>query len=343
MNYLLKISGAGNRFLIADKRCFGKGVPKHWQKHSLKTNKNFKEFLELSLQSQQQREVFIKSLIKGGDLLLTDGLVVLHPTRGQKASPDTSSQTSHQKSSVSALNPLTTKPESSPDTLNPQTSHPESSVSDSISQTAQPDLICDFYNKDGSVAEMCGNASVAVAFYSADRGQALSLFKLGAKLVKAIKNSKGEWAVSLNSRPIIKGEFIFDFKGQSYNYNLISAGVPHAVLKLPVSENFFHTVKTQFKDLAQSLRFKNPLKGANVSFYCVTSTQKLQAITFERGVEGFTLACGTGALAVTLAHLKHSSVKNIQNYFVSMPGGTLKILFDKKSQPFLFSPIKKGY
>jgi diaminopimelate epimerase len=54
-----------------------------------------------------------------------------------------------------------------------------------------------------------------------------------------------------------------------------------------------------------------------VTFICPTGPGRVRAITFERGVEDFTLACGTGAGATAV-----SLGESVQ---VEMPGGTLSI------------------
>ena len=108
------------------------------------------------------------------------------------------------------------------------------------------------------------------------------------------------------------------------------------------------------KPLALKLRTKNInnySEGMNVSFYQVLSKNKLKAITFERGVEDWTLACGTGALAVSLVYLSKETqgeaqqiqVKKSQqeNLRIEMPGGSLKV--EKGDRLKLFSEVKKSF
>ncbi len=69
-------------------------------------------------------------------------------------------------------------------------------------------------------------------------------------------------------------------------------------------------------------------KGANVTFYQGGENQRsIQAVTFERGVEGFTLACGTGAVAAAVAHACGTEQKEIE---VRMPGGLLTVFLDRE-------------
>ena len=284
-NSLLKISGAGNRFLLVDHRWFGASPPAEWEEHSYKTKINFEDFLKLSAMPLAQRKHFIEKLISEKNLSLTDGLVILKQKKN---------------------------------------------------------LSCDFYNKDGSTAEVCGNAACCISVYAESIGHPVSLFQMRKEEIKTVKNSKGQWGISLTTAPSVKGAFLFDFQGQAQTYTLISSGVPHGVIECPIEKKFFSKIKTEFKFLAQSLRFQNPQddKGMNVSFFQVEQPDRLKAITYERGVEDFTLACGTGALAVAFVYLQKHQL-NIKALAVQMPGGELEVQI--KPQLALFSPIKKGY
>ncbi len=80
------------------------------------------------------------------------------------------------------------------------------------------------------------------------------------------------------------------------------------------------------KDMAREARAHHDLKpaGANVTFYAESSPGKIKAVTFERGVEDYTLACGTGAVAAALVFAKESGQSTIE---VQMPGGNMEVRF----------------
>ena len=65
-------------------------------------------------------------------------------------------------------------------------------------------------------------------------------------------------------------------------------------------------------------------KGANVSFVCLTGESQVRAITFERGVEDFTLACGTGCGAITVSLTLLGRVPEAP-LEIHMPGGILQV------------------
>lgn len=99
----------------------------------------------------------------------------------------------------------------------------------------------------------------------------------------------------------------------------------------------FHQITRMLRPLASSLRHHPTLeKGANVNFYYVTDAHSLDLYTYERGVEDFTFACGSGAsctagalLAAGVLTPKESSCAvSIQTY-----GGCLQVSCD------LFCPL----
>ena len=79
------------------------------------------------------------------------------------------------------------------------------------------------------------------------------------------------------------------------------------------------------RELGRALRFAPAFpKGANVSFVRQTGKDALKAVTFERGVEDFTLACGTGCGSIVSAMTLLGLVSG-QEVSVDMPGGRLSV------------------
>lgn len=369
-NYLLKISGAGNRFLLADQKCFGKAPPQEWQDHAHPTTKSFTDFLNLTNTTLSKRKIFMESLLSNKELSLTDGLVVVRPK---------------------ALNPAEIH-----DLENGMKKiiQKEKTAAAGIKQShkQEPNFICDFYNRDGSTAEMCGNAACCIADYMASMTGSCSSFRLGKETVAVIQNAKGKWGISFETHPSLEGNFPFEFKGRRYAYTLISPGVPHAVIECPLGNTELDLQNpSKLRPLSKKLRFHNPTsdQGMNVSFFQVEEAGQLKAVSYERGVEDFTLACGTGALATAFVylhkyhskenprqtpannlrlknnflqkltnklHLKNKLLKKLiekllskknfpmnhpKTIYVLMPGGKLEVQLDPP--PALFSAPKKGF
>ena len=69
-------------------------------------------------------------------------------------------------------------------------------------------------------------------------------------------------------------------------------GIPHSVTEVP---HLYWDMADILRPTAQILRFAPEFpKGANVNFYAWTSDTSVRIMTYERGVEDYTLACGTG-------------------------------------------------
>ncbi|MYE07879.1 MAG: diaminopimelate epimerase [Oligoflexia bacterium] len=210
-----------------------------------------------------------------------------------------------------------------------------------------PSRTCDlkwlFYNADGSSAEMCGNAACCVTEYAFKKGvvpadrSSVTFETLAQKIKGDLVREKAR--IFLKQNESIEGPFKMDFNSKTISYMFINSSVPHAVIKLTKwSEAKEWTVR---KELARVLRRKTThhKNGMNVSFYCCSEEEgRLFARTFERGVEDFTSACGTGALAVAQIHRQAFSLMDFM--FVEMPGGQLKVGFHSDKTVSLMSPVK---
>ncbi|MDF1877365.1 diaminopimelate epimerase [Sulfurimonas sp. SAG-AH-194-L11] len=150
------------------------------------------------------------------------------------------------------------------------------------------DFEWEFYNADGSHADMCGNGSRACAHYALNHGYAQESmsFLTGAGVINAEVSDntpKSAMVMSELTPPEILDKNI-NYNGKTWW--LINTGVPHLVC-LEDNVNSFDLVE------ARELRDKY---NANVNISCVVG-ENLQVRTYERGVEDETLACGTGMAA----------------------------------------------
>jgi diaminopimelate epimerase len=84
--------------------------------------------------------------------------------------------------------------------------------------------------------------------------------------------------------------------GRIWPAHFINSGVPHVVV--PVARVDMVDVETQGRAIRRHKMFSP--KGANVNFVEKRGPKRIAIRTFERGVEGETLACGTGVVASAL-------------------------------------------
>lgn len=157
------------------------------------------------------------------------------------------------------------------------------------------DFEWEFYNADGSVADMCGNASRAVAHFALEKGIAKdnkAEFLTGAGVIRATIN--GLYVVSDMVPPDIISD---DIEEYGERWWLINSGVPHLV-----------AVRDNIDDFnieeARVLRHKY---NANVDI-CTVKDNVLYVRTYERGVEDETLACGTGMVACFIRYHKEGKI-----------------------------------
>lgn len=155
-----------------------------------------------------------------------------------------------------------------------------------------------FYNSDGSRGEMCGNGSRCICRFAYENGIAgeTMTVETDAGLVSGARLSENRYRVRLNNPSVLD----LNRKGSVAYVELGDPGVPHAVMEVP---GLRWEMGDALRDQARQLRFDPAFpKGANVNLYTWLDETTVRILTFERGVEDYTLACGTGSAstAVTL-------------------------------------------
>ncbi len=182
-----------------------------------------------------------------------------------------------------------------------------------------------FFNNDGSSAEMCGNAACCIIHYAykykLTQPNKPFQFQIQGNILTGELTSSGEARLHCKTPQLIQK----DLNIQGTQANHVHSGVKH----LLIEENNIKDLK-RLTPIAKKLREQFP--DSNITFYKKPSSQNISCVTFERGVEDFTLSCGTGALAVSYLHNPNKS------FSVQMPGGILKVLFEN-NQIFLTSPV----
>lgn len=195
----------------------------------------------------------------------------------------------------------------------------------------------DFYNSDGSHAQMCGNAARCVARYYFDfinNSEAKFSFESIAGIIQVELLEKAQVQVRMPAIHIYNMNLELRMPDGSFKFfSHLNTGVPHLVEEL---ESTTHPHK--FLEQSKYLRSHHglPNEGANVTYYAVLASDEISAITFERGVEDFTLACGTGAVAAAYAYAFKTGVRWVK---VKMPGGTLEVKFFENNEfPIMSGP-----
>ena len=193
--------------------------------------------------------------------------------------------------------------------------------------TGDADYRMTFFNSDGSMGEMCGNGARCIARDGYENGLAGEVQKIEttAGIIYGQRIDKRMYRVRLNDPSVIIPHMKIDVDGREYEcayVELGDPGLPHVAV--PVI-NLREYDEAELFRLGRKIR-NHPefTKGANVNFYEITGPDRIYERTYERGVEDFTYACGTGTgSVVTILTLRGAvSGKKVR---VEVAGGELII------------------
>ena len=191
-----------------------------------------------------------------------------------------------------------------------------------------------FYNADGSLGEMCGNGARCIARYGYEKGLAgeTQRVETTAGLVVGQRRDKRMYTVRLNDITKFAQDVIAKIDGKTVQCDYLELGdpgLPHAVVLL---EGDCAMTQETLRELGRKLRANSAFpKGANVNFCRVIGENEVEELTYERGVEDFTLACGTGTGSVVAALMRRGLVSG-ENTKVHVLGGELFITLNTDPQ-----------
>jgi len=163
-----------------------------------------------------------------------------------------------------------------------------------IEESNNADFRWRFFNADGSEADMCGNGGRCAARFAFKKGicSEKMAFETGAGVIKA-EIDGARVKLQLTTPVDLKLDYSITLEDKEIFINSVNTGVPHAVL---LSDDIDHV---PVEELGRVVRYHKAFgeKGTNVDFVKVVDRTNIIVRTYERGVEGETYACGTGAVA----------------------------------------------
>jgi len=184
------------------------------------------------------------------------------------------------------------------------------------------DCFMNYYNSDGTVAEMCGNGVRCVAKFFKDeilpKNSTQNNFKIATRAgIKEIEYlDDATFSVNMG-KPVFSHK---DFPGDSMEFenlklDFVSMGNPHAVALVEDLEKY--DLPVLGSEIENNKNFPNKI---NFELVQEISPKEFKVKVWERG-SGITLACGTGACAVYAIVRKISDAEKEIN--INLPGGNL--------------------
>ncbi|WP_423745939.1 diaminopimelate epimerase (plasmid) [Haladaptatus sp. SPP-AMP-3] len=205
-----------------------------------------------------------------------------------------------------------------------------------------PRVIMTLVQPDGSTAEMCGNGARCAAVWAAERANADEVMIDTLAGTRHAKIHDGGATIEMgapefgpNDVPVAGDEPLIETRVGDYDVTAVNTGVPHAVA-------FVDDVDAvNLERDAPPIRHADVFpEGANVTF-ASPRDDGFDQRTFERGVEGETQSCGTGAVAIAAA-ARRLGLADGENVSVSPPGGDLEVAVDDRNAT-LTGPVEREF
>lgn len=188
-----------------------------------------------------------------------------------------------------------------------------------------PRAVMTLRQPDGSTADMCGNGARCAARWVAEQtGAGAVMLDTQAGTRRAdldgaeVTVEMGEPSFAPRDVPAFRDEPMEREELAGYEVTAVNTGVPHAVVFVDDVDDV--NIEAAAPDIRHHEAFPD---GANVTFASPDGEDAFRQRTFERGVEGETDSCGTGAVAVAAVARREGRCGD--RVAVRPPGGDLHV------------------
>lgn len=208
-----------------------------------------------------------------------------------------------------------------------------------IEESEIEDFSWNFYNADGSIAEMCGNGSRCAARFAYRHGICgpQMSFETVAGVIEAEVGEQEENVKVKMTKPFdFRLDLSLKLDDVEYPVTYVNTGVPHAVI-------FVDEDEAPVKKWGRKVRFHELFEpnGTNANFVTILDKHRIKVRTYERGVEDETMACGTGAVASAIYAAMHKGMDSPIEV-VTSGGHTLTIYFNLQDGPTVEDVFLEG-
>jgi diaminopimelate epimerase len=215
-----------------------------------------------------------------------------------------------------------------------------------------PRVVMTLVQPDGSVAAMCGNGARVAAAWAAERtGSDELMIDTPAGTRRAVVDGDdvtiemGVPSFAPRDVPLARETELIEEEVEGLTVTAVNTGVPHAVAVVDDVDD------VDLESVAPAVRHADVFpEGANVTLASRVDTgddgddsPHFRQRTYERGVEGETRSCGTGAVAVAAVAKRLGLIDGDESVTVSPPGGDLRITVPDGDSATLAGPAEREF
>lgn len=194
-----------------------------------------------------------------------------------------------------------------------------------LEKSRRADFKMRIINADGSEAEMCGNGLRCAAMRAYKNKRSLKIEAV-AGIYEAEITGKDRVKIKMEDPKDMRLDIDIKVNEKHLSVNYVDSGVPHTVI-------FVHGLDDIDVDsIGRAVRYHGEFgrRGTNVDFVEIRDSGNIRMRTYERGVEGETLACGTGAMASGIISNRRQGTGDKVN--VHTKGGVLRVYLKNKNE-----------
>ncbi|MBZ6494875.1 diaminopimelate epimerase [Natrinema longum] len=207
-----------------------------------------------------------------------------------------------------------------------------------------PRVVMTLFQPDGATAPMCGNGARCAAEWAMERtGTDSVMIDTQAGTLRAEHDGEDvvvemtDLTFDPEAVPVDADEPVLREEIEGLEVSVVNTGVPHAV-------SFVDDVDdVDLEEIAPPVRYADAFpKGTNVCVASPDGNGGFRQRTYERGVEGETDSCGTGAVAIAVV-ARRLGLTDADPVAVSPPGGDLRVSFNDRGRPTLAGPVEHEF
>ncbi len=207
-----------------------------------------------------------------------------------------------------------------------------------------PRVVMTLVQPDGATAPMCGNGARCAAEWAMEQtGTDSVMIDTQAGTLRADRAGEdivvemGTPTFDPDEIPVDADEQVFEEEIEGLEVTMVNTGVPHAVAFVDDVDD------VDLEAVAPAVRYADVFpKGTNVTVASPDGSGGFRQRTYERGVEGETESCGTGAVAIAVV-ARRLGLTDADPVTVSPPGGDLQVSFNERGNATLAGPVEHEF